>query len=190
MRRIAAAVAVLSLALAACSGDEPATARVEGVAVAQEDPSHEHTTKRQEYDRQPPWGGPHWPPSEGGVRGWLTCGVYDAPVPAEFAVHSLEHGAVWLTHLPDAAPAVREALRDLAALRPEYVLVSPYPGQPAPVVATAWGAQLAAQSASDERLRAFVESYAGGDQGGEPGAPCTDGATPQQAADALARAGG
>ena len=73
-----------------------------------------------EYDRVPPVGGPHNP-------AWLRCEVYDSPVPQEFAVHSLEHGAVWLAHAPDLPPAQVQRLAALRELdrRREYVLVSP-----------------------------------------------------------------
>ncbi|MGD9430703.1 DUF3105 domain-containing protein [Arthrobacter russicus] len=29
---------------------------------------------------------------------WTNCGIYTAPVEPTRAVHSLEHGAVWLTY--------------------------------------------------------------------------------------------
>ena len=122
------------------------------------------------YSRTPPLGGDHSPVP-------LNCAVYTAPVPNENAVHSLEHGAVWLTYADGVDPA---PLATLAELDPSYVLVSPYPGQPAKVIATAWGLQLTADSATDPRLKQFVQEYAGGGQGGEPGAPCA-GATPPQA---------
>jgi hypothetical protein len=54
----------------------------------------------------------------------------------------------------------------------EYVLVSPMEGLAAPVVAVAWGVTLQVGTADDERLEAFLQQYAGGGQGGEPGAPC------------------
>ena len=132
------------------------------------------------YSRTPPLGGDHSPVP-------LTCAVYTQPVPNENAVHSLEHGAVWLTYLPgtDTAP-----LLELDKIDPSYVLVSPYPGQSAKVVATAWGLQLKVDSATDPRLRQFVEKYHAGAQGGEPGAVCTGSAysvTPAQAEALLAQ---
>ena len=53
-------------------------------------------------------GGDHW-------NAWQNCGVYTEPVTHEFAVHSLEHGAVWIAYddgLPDEQVAV---IRELAA---------------------------------------------------------------------------
>ena len=176
MRR-AAAVVVSVLLVSACSGQDPAApaaggadapVAIEGVEVLAEDPSHDHVEGPIEYDRIPPLGGPHNPQ-------WLSCDVYDEPVPAELAVHSLEHGAVWLAHAPDLPEEEVSALAELAELDEQYVLVSPQEGMDAPVVAVAWGAALEASGADDPRLARFVEAYAGGGQGGEPGAPCRDG---------------
>jgi hypothetical protein len=57
------------------------------------------------------------------------------------------------------------------------VLVSPYPGQQKPFAATAWGLQLETDTAADGRLGLFTGAYAGGPQGGEPGADCACGST-------------
>lgn len=121
------------------------------------------------YDQLPPVGGAHNPT-------WARCEVYNSPVPAEFAVHSLEHGAVWLTYgqdLPAAGVQRLAALHELDDTTREYVLVSPYEGLPSPVVAAAWGVSLAVDYADDPRLEQFVRRFAGRPQGGEPGAPCT-----------------
>lgn len=137
--------------------------------------SHQHVEGvRITYPQQPPVGGPHSPV-------WLRCGIYDAPVPNENAVHSMEHGAVWVTYRPGLDPAQVTTLAGLQQLAPAYFLLSPYPDLPAPVVASTWGLQLPVDSASDPRLAEFVTTYAGGDQGGEGGADCAHGVTPDQA---------
>jgi len=183
MRRAALLVPVLLLLPACGSDDQPGSASgrsggaaaIEGLEVAPEDPSHEHSEQRQTYDADPPFGGPHFPQ-------WLACDVYDEPVPVELAVHSLEHGAVWLAHRPDLPQEAVDQLAALAEQDEEYVLVSPYPGLPSPVVAATWGRQLAVEQATDPRLEQFVEVFAGGDSGGEPGAPCRGGGlTPREA---------
>lgn len=120
---------------------------------------------------------------------WVRCEVYDTPVPPELAVHALEHGGVWLAHGPDLPAAQVQrlvALHDLDATTHEYVLVSPYDEALSPVVAVAWGASLAVPSADDPRLLRFVGRYAGGAQGGEPGAPCTSAPSALDAAQARA----
>ena len=48
-------------------------------------------------------------------------------------------------------------LRDLA--REDYVLVIPYPGLRAPVVATAWRNQLELEGTEDPCLREFVNQF-------------------------------
>ncbi len=172
----------LALALPACAvGAEPAPRPgIPGLKTFTENPKPRHTTKHVTYDHTPPAGGTHFP-------AWLRCGVYSEPVPNEFAVHSEEHGAVWLTYLPDASP---DDVAKLAALEKgqKYVLVSPYPGQPGPFMASTWGAQLSVDTADDPRLKKFVDVYAGGGQGGEKGADCIHGLTPDEARAAFDKA--
>jgi hypothetical protein len=189
------AVAVLLLALAGCGGGHkpspsptpPASPDITGVNVFP-DQSHKHVTHKVDYPNHPPTGGEHWAPRGLGVYGWQACAVYTEPVVDEFAVHSLEHGAVWLTYLPTVPAKEVAELTTLDGIRPDYVIVSPYPGQASPIIATAWGLQLGVTSASDPRLAQFVREYAGGGQGGEY-ADCVHGSTLEQARDALARSG-
>jgi hypothetical protein len=183
MRR-AVPILLLALVLAGCSSGSkpPKPPGIDGLQVFTEDPKPRHTTDRVTYDHTPPAGGKHWPAKANDVLGWLRCGVYDAPVPNEFAVHSQEHGAVWLTYLPGEDPAGLKALYDT---RPDYVLVSPYPGQPSTYMASTWGAQLGVDSGTDPRLKEFVAAYAAGGQGGEKGADCKNGTLPAAAQAAL-----
>ena len=177
-------VAVLLLGVVGCAGgggdagdtapSASATApRIEGVQT-HEVASKKHVRGDVLYDPMPPVGGDH-------NQVWLRCDVYDEPVPDENAVHSMEHGAVWLTYDPALSADDVRLLSRLHGLRPEYVLVSPFPGSPAKVVASAWGLQLRVDTADDPRLAEFVRAYAGGAQGGEPGAPCVRGGkTPEE----------
>lgn len=132
-----------------------------------------HTQDPVTYPQTPPVGGPHFPV-------WMNCGYYPQPVQTELGVHSMEHGAVWITYRPGLAANQVDVLRTLA--RTPYLLVSPWKDAtlPSPVVASAWGVQLKADTASDPAVRAFVEKYANGPQTPEKGAPCTGGfGTPQ-----------
>lgn len=103
-----------------------------------------------DYPREPPTNGDHAPI-------WQNCGFYDEPVRNENAVHSLDHGAVWITYRPDLPPEQIEELRPYGEER--YVLISAYPDQPAPVIVTAWRNQLYLEDAGDPRLRRFVDQF-------------------------------
>lgn len=126
-----------------------------------------HVTTKVTYKQTPPVGGDHNPT-------WLNCGIYTSPVPNENAVHDLEHGAVWITYQPDL-PAADIAKLTSVAKGQTYLDLSPYPGLPVPVVASAWGVQVKLTGASDPRLEAFIKKYKQGPQTPEPGAACTGG---------------
>lgn len=115
----------------------------------------------------PPVGGVHSPR-------WQTCGIYDQPVEDKNAVHSMEHGAVWITYQPDLPAEEVETLRGLVHDQ-SYLLLSPYPGLQSPVVLNAWGVQLEVDAASDERVADFIDTYRLGPQTPEFGAACDDG---------------
>ncbi|MFJ2753562.1 DUF3105 domain-containing protein [Streptomyces sp. NPDC087297] len=117
----------------------------------------------------PPVGGPHDPV-------WQNANgdVYDRPLRNEHAVHSLEHGVVWVTYAEDAPRSVVDAFRKKVEGVP-YRMMSPVPGQDAPVKLTAWGRQLAVTSADDPRVDQFFEAYVQGPQAPEPEGPVTGG---------------
>jgi Protein of unknown function (DUF3105) len=137
-----------------------------GVVKSYSNLSRNHTKEPVDYPQTPPVGGPHNPI-------WQNCGFYSKPVRNEYAVHSMEHGAVWITYSPDLPKDQVEKIKSLT--QKSYVLASPYPGLPASVVASAWGKQLRLNSTSDPRLEQFVSTYSQGPQNPEPGAPCTGG---------------
>jgi hypothetical protein len=130
-------------------------------------PAGQHTGADVNYEQNPPVGGPHNPV-------WQNCGYYDEPVRDENAVHSLEHGAVWITYSPDLPQDQVEHLRDIAE-NETFVLVSPRDGLPSPVVASAWGKQLRLDNAEDSNLERFIGAYQQGPQTPEQGAVCTGG---------------
>lgn len=134
--------------------------------------SRNHVQGKVSYPQTPPAGGPHAPVP-------LNCGIYPSPVPNENAVHSMEHGAAWITYRPGLPSAEVTALQNLVRGEPQakrsYTILSPYPGLPAPVVASAWGKQLRLTSPSDPRLGRFITDYAQGPQTPEPGAACSGG---------------
>jgi hypothetical protein len=105
---------------------------------------------------------------------WLNCGYYDTPVDSEFAVHSLEHGAVWITYNPEIGDEAVDRLRGFVG-RSEKVIVSPILDLDTPILATAWAQQLSLDSADDERLEQFTNEFTGSANAPEPGGSCSGG---------------
>jgi len=103
-----------------------------------------------EYEHQPPTNGDHAPI-------WQNCGFYEKPIQNRFAVHSLDHGVIWITYRLDLPVSQVNKLRTYG--EEDYVIVSPYPGQDAPVIATSWRVQLELDGAGDPRLRQFVDQF-------------------------------
>ncbi|MGW3171960.1 DUF3105 domain-containing protein [Streptomyces sp. NPDC001153] len=129
-----------------------------------------HVTAKVSYPMHPPVGGNHNPI-------WATCDgtVYTKPLQDENAVHSLEHGAVWVTYTSKANKADVDALAAKVKKTP-YSLMSPYENQAAPLILSAWGHQVAVKSANDPEVNKFFSAYVQGPQTPEPGAACTSGA--------------
>jgi len=144
----------------------PAVPTLDGVVVYN-NLSRNHSEAPQTYAQTPPVGGVH-------SSVWQNCGIYDQPIHNENGVHSLEHGAVWITYQPDLPAATIEHIRSLARGH-DHVLVTPYPNLPKPVVASAWGLQLPLDDVNDPRLALFISRYESGPQTPEPGAVCSGG---------------
>lgn len=150
--------------------DKPALPNDSGIEGVQTFPdkavyhNHVQTLDVQAGD-MPPVFGAHFP-------AWQNCGIYDQPVELGSALHSMEHGAVWLTYPPDLDA---KDVSDLQALvrGHAYVLMSPYATQKKTVVLTAWGVQLVVDTLPDARVAKFIKYYEQGPQNSEPGAPCS-----------------
>jgi hypothetical protein len=136
-----------------------------GVIRTYEIPSRKHVNGSVHYDQTPPVGGDH-------SSAWQNCGYYAKTITPERGVHSMEHGAVWITFRPGIGRDEMRRLRQLAATH-DHVLVSRWNDKlPAPVVASAWGRQVNLRSAADPELQGFVDMFAGGPQAPEQGIPC------------------
>lgn len=162
-------IAVAGAAVIVYAVTRPPAADIAGVRSYPNLPRN-HVSGAVSYPQTPPAGGNHNPTP-------LTCGIYDQPVPNENAVHSLEHGALWITYRPGLPANQLTTLKDLVRGN-DHRLLSPYPGLPAPIVATAWGKQLYVDNADDPRLARFAKVYTSGPTTPEPGAACQGVGTP------------
>ncbi len=115
--------------------------------------SHVAAPQQVAYDQNPPFGGPH-------DQYWATCTgtVYEQPIRSENAVHSLEHGAVWVTYNPrDVGGEQLKALRDRVEGE-SYTLMSPIPNLDTPISLQSWGHQLKLEGADDPRIGQFIQA--------------------------------
>lgn len=128
-----------------------------------------HVTKTVDYPMTPPVGGDH-------NQVWMNCNgdVYKKEIPEMNAVHSLEHGAVWVTYNDKAKPADLKKLEAKVKATP-YSLMSPVKDQKDPVMLTAWAHQRTVTGADDPKVKEFFSTYVQGKQTPEPGAACTSG---------------
>ncbi|MFD3743679.1 DUF3105 domain-containing protein [Nocardia sp. NPDC058633] len=168
----ACAVAVVAATLAGCSADTivgkaTATAdsfapsadnrdpslQIRGVVVTEIAPGQPHVlpTQRVAYPSIPPVGGPH-------DAQWAACTgvVYPKALRTENAVHSMEHGAVWIAYDPAKVSAQDQATLRAKVTDRQYTLMSPIPDMDHPIMVQSWGHQLALDTASDERIDQFV----------------------------------
>nr|BFE63018.1 hypothetical protein GCM10020063_075440 [Dactylosporangium thailandense] len=128
----------------------------------------EHVWGPQTYKLSPPVAGNHNP-------NWQRClgDVYTSQIASEHALHSMEHGAVWITYNPSLPADQVEALAKRVRGN-DYMLMSPYPNLDAPISLQAWGYQLKVDNASDKRIDEFIKALR---QNAtlEAGTPCSSG---------------
>jgi hypothetical protein len=121
-----------------------------------------------QYDSNPPSSGPHYPI-------WAAYQAYATPVPREYYVHDLEHGAiVFLYRCADGGtcPSVVSALQAASDSLPDDPLcsgtgvrvrtvITPDPLIPTPVAAAAWGWTYTADCIDLPSLEAFAQAHYG-----------------------------
>jgi Protein of unknown function (DUF3105) len=144
--------------------------------------AQDHKEGQLTYATTPPVGGAH-------NQRWQNCmgDVYTEPIANEHAVHSLEHGAVWVTY-KQGLPADQVAVLQSKVEGTEYMLMSPYAGLDKNVSLQVWGFQLKVDDVNDPRIDQFIKDTRLVSTL-EPNAACSSGITttgPVQAAGAPA----
>ncbi|GID94834.1 DUF3105 domain-containing protein [Amorphoplanes digitatis] len=142
--------------------------------------SQDHKDGPQTYVTNPPVGGAHNPV-------WQNCmgDVYAEPIASEHAVHSLEHGAVWVTYKQGLGADQVAKLQEKVQGK-DFMLMSPIANLDKNISLQAWGYQLKVDNADDERIDEFIKVLRL-NASLEPGAACSSGNTttgPVQAAPA------
>ena len=129
-----------------------------------------HVPGVQQYQTSPPVGGNH-------NGRWQNCNgdVYTEPIPKEHAVHSMEHGAVWVTYKQGLPADQVEALKGKVEGQ-DYTLMSPVANLDRNVSLQAWGYQLKVDTVDDARIDDFIRALRL-NATVEPGATCSSGVT-------------
>jgi|UniRef100_UPI004049B9E3 hypothetical protein len=112
----------------------------------------------------PPTGGDH-------AANWTECGIYTSPVDTSMSVHSLEHGAAWISYQTTLPKDQIKTLESFVTPS-SYRLIAPYDNLASPIVLSSWGKQLSVDNASDARIAVFLKAFTQGPDTPEPGAPC------------------
>ncbi|MBA3339975.1 MAG: DUF3105 domain-containing protein [Geodermatophilaceae bacterium] len=124
---------------------------IKGITTTQYAKGQQHVTTDETYAESPAIGGPH-----DGI--WADCdgAIYDMQVRAENAVHSLEHGAIWITYNPNISDADLSVLKQYVQDQP-YIFMSPYAGLKSLISLQSWNHQLFVDSVDDSRINAFIQ---------------------------------
>jgi hypothetical protein len=176
---IAAAIAVAVFAAAvltyavvkvnAANADKVTAAdQIQGLQTFDYAAGQDHVTTPVQYEQSPPVGGPHDP-------NWADCtgSVYKVDIRHENAVHSLEHGAVWITYDPDKLSDADVAKLAKLVDGESGRMLSPYAGLGSPISLQSWNHQLKVDSAGDKRIKQFADFLTrNGDFYPEVGASC------------------
>jgi hypothetical protein len=186
------AVAVIGYAVVAVNranaNKVTAIDQIAGVQVFDYAKGQGHVATPVEYPESPPVGGEH-------DGEWADCTgtIYSVDIRNENAVHSLEHGALWITYDPERVSEDDVAtLSDLVEGTSGRML-SPRPGLGAPISLQSWNNQLTVDSVTDPRLKQAADFLTfNPDSTPELGATCENArfiSSPLVAGDA-SRAGG
>jgi uncharacterized protein DUF3105 len=99
---------------------------------------------------QPPTAGPHFASPQ-------PLGIYEEPVADGNALHSLEHGIVWISYNPDKLDKTEvKKLWDLAKQYSNDVIVSPRKANTMAVAAASWRRLLKQDSLNIDELKRFI----------------------------------
>jgi Protein of unknown function (DUF3105) len=144
--------------------------------------SQEHKEGPLTYVTNPPVGGAHNPV-------WQNCmgDVYAQPIANEHAVHSLEHGAIWVSYKQGLAADQVAKLQKKVQGR-DYMLMSPITNLDKNISLQAWGYQLKVDNADDKQIDEFIKALRL-NASLEPNAACSGGNTTTGPVQAAAPAG-
>lgn len=133
---------------------EPAEKPEIGQVLAEQSRLHipQGSTDHESYSSNPPTSGPHWPtPAE--------CRVYTEEIPDEAAIHSLEHGAVWVSYKDKNDRELAVKLTKILEKNPNKVILSPRSKNDSAIAVVSWGRILELQEFDEQQITDFINLY-------------------------------
>lgn len=113
----------------------------------------EHITRRTpvSYNTNPPTSGNHFAEAE-------SWGVNDQEIEDKAAIHSLEHGGIWISY-KDVDDETVKALKELGRENPQSVVVSPRAGNDTPIAVVSWGRMMKLDKLDKALIQKYIETY-------------------------------
>lgn len=105
---------------------------------------------RPDYNSNPPTSGSHYAqPTD-----W---GIYQEEQKDENAVHSLEHGGIWISYKPDIDKETKGKLEEIGKRYPNSVVVSPREANDTPIAVASWGRLEKLTTFDENRIVEFIK---------------------------------
>ena len=113
----------------------------------------EHISRRPvvAYNTNPPTSGNHLAEAE-------SWGVNDQEIEDKAAVHSLEHGGIWISY-KDVDEETVKALNELGRENPQSVVVSPRAANDTPIAVVSWGRMMKLDKLDKALIQKYIETY-------------------------------
>lgn len=103
------------------------------------------------YNTNPPTSGNHFAEAE-------SWGVYGKEIEDKAAVHSLEHGGIWISY-KDVDEETVKVLNELGRENPHSVVVSPRATNDTPIAVVSWGRMMKLDKLNKALIQKYIETY-------------------------------
>lgn len=103
------------------------------------------------YKTNPPTSGSHLAEAE-------NWGVYDEEIDDKTAVHSLEHGGIWISY-QDLSDEAVVTLEEIGRENSQSVIVSSRPANDDKIVIASWGRMMRLEAADKALIQKYIDTY-------------------------------